>query len=453
MEIIINNKRIYDFYKEHSYLNIEQMNLFFINIIEQITEKTNQTVESNQIQLLSDKLKAFEENLGIIKNNVNKIQNDVSLSFKEKLSEFKKEYIHEIQQLITIQSNTTNEKMKEQNTSIIENKLNTMLLQYHNLIKTTEQRIDTKLYDVKSNLTELKEINTSNQESQQELQNNLTHLLKKMENSSNKGKISENLLYNVLKSLYPHAQIESVGTQKETGDIILRRKNRPTILIENKNYNKNILQEEVKKFIRDIEIQNVCGLFLAQTHSITNKENYEINIHNGNVLVFVEEVNYDADKIKIAIDIIDQLKFKMDELTEDTNEKDSSIMINEEILREINKEYQYYQSQKLLQTKTIKESFQKILKQHEESYFFNLDKFLASKYANSTTSKLKCDYCDDFIAKNQSALSAHQRHCKMRVKLDETLVIDTITEEQKLKPKTHRKKKSTEQENTDDKIN
>ena len=70
-----------------------------------------------------------------------------------------------------------------------------------------------------------------------------------------------------------------------------------------------------------------------------------------------------------------------------------------------------------------------------------MDKFLASKYANSTTSKLKCDYCDDFIAKNQSALSAHQRHCKMRVKPEENLVIDTITEEQKNKPKTHRKKK------------
>jgi hypothetical protein len=160
--------------------------------------------------------------------------------------------------------------------------------------------------------------------------------------------------------------------------------------------------------------------------------------------VFVEEVNYDADKIKIAIDIIDQLKFKMDELAEDTNEEDSSIMINEEILREINKEYQYYQSQKLLQTKTIKESFQKILKQHEESYFFNLDKFLASKYANSTTSKLKCDYCDDFIAKNQSALSAHQRHCKLRIKPEENQVIDTITEEQKIKSKTQRKKKSEE---------
>ena len=229
-----------------------------------------------------------------------------------------------------------------------------------------------------------------------------------------KGKISENLLYNVLKSLYPYAQIDSVGGQKETGDFLLKRKNRPTILVENKNYSKNVVQDEVKKFIRDTEIQNVCGIFLSQTHSIANKENYEINFHNGNVLVYVEEVNYDADKIKVAIDIIDQLKSKYDEMN--ANNGDDSVLINEELLREINKEYQTFITQKVLMTKTMKESFQKILKQHEETQFFNLDKFLASKYATSTSVNLTCNYCDRFIAKNQSALSAHQRHCKSKPK-------------------------------------
>jgi len=417
--IIIRNKRIYDFYKEKPHLNIEQMNLFFINVIEQITEKSNQTVESSQIQLLSDKLKTFEEHLGLIKTNVNNIQQDVSMSFKDKLAEFKKESIQEIQQLITLQSIDNSEKMKQQNSDILEHKMNQLLLQYHTLITNSEQRIDTKLYDVNNKLAEIKTLNTTNQDSQLQLQNNLSNLLKKMENSNLKGKISENLLYNVLKSLYPYAQIDTVGGQKETGDFFLKRKNRPTILIENKNYNKNVLQDEVKKFIRDTEIQNVCGIFLSQTHSIVNKENYEINFHNGNVLVYVEEVNYDADKIKVAIDIIDQLKSKYDELN--ANHDDESVLINEELLREINKEYQAFTTQKLLLTKTMKESFQKILKQHEETQFFNLDKFLASKYATSMTVNLTCNFCDGYVAKNQSALSAHQRHCKLKMKQEEPL--------------------------------
>jgi len=441
--ITICNKRIYEFYKENPHLNIERMNLFFINVIEQITEKTNQTIDSSQIHLLSDKLKAFEEHLGLIKTNVNNIQYDVSSSFKDKLTEFKKEYLQDIQQFITIQSTETNEKMKNQNTDIIEHKMNQLLLQYHTLITSSEQRIDTKLYDVNNKLMEIKEINSTNQDSQLQLQNNLSNLLKKMENSNLKGKISENLLYNVLKSLYPYAQIDTVGGQKETGDFFLKRKNRPTILIENKNYNKNVLQDEVKKFIRDTEIQNVCGIFLSQTHSITNKENYEINFHNGNILVYVEEVNYDADKIKIAIDIIDQLKSKYDEMN--ANHNDESVLINDELLREINKEYQAFITQKILLTKTMKESFQKILKQHEESQFFNLDKFLASKYATSATVNLTCNYCDGYIAKNQSALSAHQRHCKLKMKQEEHVhVINQVVEKAEKIENTETKTKKNE---------
>ena len=83
----------------------------------------------------------------------------------------------------------------------------------NNVINSTEQRIDTRL-------TEIKDISTVNNSSQTSLCTNINDLLKKMENSSSKGKISENILFNVLHSLYPIAQIESVGTTKETGDII-----------------------------------------------------------------------------------------------------------------------------------------------------------------------------------------------------------------------------------------
>ena len=65
--------------------------------------------------------------------------------------------------------------------------------------------------------------------------------------------------------------------------------------------------------MRDVETQYCCGLFLSQNFGIANKDNFEINIHNGNILLYVHEVNNDAEKIKIAIDIIDKLKIKLDE--------------------------------------------------------------------------------------------------------------------------------------------
>ena len=126
-----------------------------------------------------------------------------------------------------------------------------------------------------------------------------------MEISSCKGKVSENIVFNILQNLYPSGQIDSVGTQKETGDIILRRLNKPTILIENKNWERNVVQEEVKKFIHDIEQQNCCGLFLSQNCGVATKENFgslwktlsEEMKTNPDVLAFGKELN---DKLGIT---------------------------------------------------------------------------------------------------------------------------------------------------------
>ena len=35
----------------------------------------------------------------------------------------------------------------------------------------------------------------------------------------------------------------------------MKRDNKPTILLENKNYDKNVGQDEVLKFLRDVETQ------------------------------------------------------------------------------------------------------------------------------------------------------------------------------------------------------
>jgi hypothetical protein len=242
-----------------------------------------------------------------------------------------------------------------------------------------------------------------------------------MEISSVKGKISENIVSSILHSLFPVAQIDSVGTTKETGDVILTRVNKPKILIENKNWEKNVVQEEVKKFIHDVETQNCCGIFLSQNYGIANKGNFEININNGNVLVYVHEVNNDAEKIKIAIDIVDHFKMRLDQL----NTHSEVDTISKELLDEINQEYQIYISQKLMITKTIKDFNQKILKQIEDFQIPSLEHYLSTRYATSS-SKFSCQYCE-YIGKNQQALSAHLRGCNIKKGITETNLITIKT--------------------------
>jgi hypothetical protein len=227
-----------------------------------------------------------------------------------------------------------------------------------------------------------------------------------MENSSSKGKISENIVLNILRELFPSAEVEYVGSQKESGDIMIHRKDKQKILVENKCYeSRQVTSDQVKKFIHDVDTQNCSGLFLSQEGGIVNKENFEINIHNRNVLLYIHNVNYDPDIIKIAIDIIDSFKSKLDEIT-----TTDDYSISKDILEEINKEYQLFLEQKLAQLKMVKEFSQKMIKNIEGIELPCLEKMLSSRFGYITSGKFICEKCN-FVGKNPLALSVHKRTC------------------------------------------
>ena len=184
------------------------------------------------------------------------------------------------------------------------------------------------------------------------------------------------------------------------------------ILIENKSWTRNIVQAEVIKFIRDIETQDCSGIFLSQNTKITTKNNFEINIHNNNVLVYIHEVSNDPDKIKLAIDIIDNLKIKIDDVLQG---KDSSTdTISKEIVEYINIEYQNFITQKTSLIKITKDFNKRILKQIDELKLPSLEDYLSRKYSFSSN-KYVCEYCN-FVGKNQQSKSAHLRGCVERKK-------------------------------------
>lgn len=277
-------------------------------------------------------------------------------------------------------------------------------------IETSQSIINTTLSSTEKRLEDkmdtIKEITTTSTNSANSLNGSLNELLKKFENSSAKGKLSENLILNIIETLYPSAEITSVGQTKESGDILLVRTNKPKILIENKLWGRSVVQAEVVKFIRDIDVQKCCGIFLSQNGKITTKENFEINIHNGNVLVYVHEVHNDPDKIKLAVDIVDHLKEKLDEYEDYNNEQDN---ISKEMLEYINVEYQNFVSSKSSLIKLAKEFNQKLIKQIEDIKMPSLENYLSSKYSFSSN-KFICEFCS-FVGKNQQSKSAHIRGC------------------------------------------
>jgi len=463
--ISITNKKVFNFYEEHKNLNFENMNVLFVDILDTLLRNTNPTLDANIAATLIDSLKSLQGQVNNIEDNITKNQSEIGNVFTLKFLDFKREYMTDMQMILSsnttdkigplikeyndslldktrimvgeiipknqetlhknidsslqqLQTSITNDTTMLMNSSLtkdvlenysssIDEKFSSTLLSSQNLlnslIASTEKRLD-------SRLSEIKDLSSTNNTSQVSLCDNINDLLKKMENSSAKGRISENILFNVLHSLYPTAQIDYVGSTKETGDIILKRKDKPAIVFENKNYDRNVGQEEVRKFLRDIENQNCSGIMLAQHYGIANKNNFEIELNNNNVLVYMHKVEYDADKIKAAVDIIDYFKLCLNDLEVGSGEQ---INMSKEFLGDINKEYQNFVNNKLVHIKTIKDFQQKLISQVDDIKLPSLEHYLSRTFASSAAKELTCDYCN-YVAKNVRALTAHHRGCALK---------------------------------------
>lgn len=462
----ITNQRILTFFKEHPNLEPETLIVRFIDIMESLHETMNSSMNNSMVIDMLDKLKQINTKIDHVADKVNKITEDTKTQFSLKMAEFKKEYLAELNMVLTCNVsdkiaplvkeqnealfNKTNAMIQEvipKNETVLSDSIERMVGQFRESVNRDTQAMFANSMDketftkylsdfnnnmsgiisasqgllteaisrsgekLENKINNIQEISSNSNNNTISLHNSVGDLLKKFENSSSKGKMSENLIMNIVESLYPAAQIEAVGQTKETGDIILSRNHKPKILIENKLWNRSVVQAEVSKFIRDIEVQNCCGIFLSQGGKITTKDNYEINIHNGNVLVYVHDVNNDPDKIKLAVDIVDHLKCKLDEFAGEENTDN----ISKEMLDAINVEYQNFASSKTALIKLTKEFNKKFMKQIEEIKLPTLEDYLSSKYAFSSN-KFVCEYCG-FIGKNQQSKSAHLRGCAERKRI------------------------------------
>ena len=161
----------------------------------------------------------------------------------------------------------------------------------------------------------------------------------------------------------------------------------------------------------------MSGIFISQYSGITFKHNYHIDIHKGNILVYIQHCEYNPDRIRIAVDIIDYLYNKVQELnTDDSNN------ISKEILDDINEEYQSFISQKESALTILKDFTKKMNVQIEAIRLPSLDKYLDTKYASTKQNLFVCDICNDFVGSNKQILSAHKRGCKKRALLNNTAV-------------------------------
>jgi hypothetical protein len=479
--LTIDNKEVFDFYEKHS-LNFEQMNVLFCNILHTIITSTDKAFNQTMVDKLFENVNIITNKVNSIENIVNNQQTAVSSLLNLKFNDYRKECMSDLKLILTsnnidhitpliretnanlidkttliinellpknqeslsrdinsnfklLQSTILNETSKFLSSSLdkktIEDFLSSINLnmsQAHNtltnLISSSETRIESKLEVNDSKMNEIKNIFSDNNNSQKLLQTSVNEMLKKFEKGIGKGSVSEHITYNILLTLFPCAQIDHVGDTKEMGDIILIRNGKPKILIENKDHDScNVPKQDVEKFIRDCDIQKCCGIMLAQNRGIANKRNFEIQINNGNVLLYVHEVNFDVDKIKTSIEIVEQFKFKLDEININN---DNNYVIEHDTLEEINKEFNSYILQKHALLKLIRDFNEKMSSSVNDLKMPCIEKFLSNNFATSSAQGDKiCTYCEKYIPKS---MSSHHRYCtsKKDIETNSTFATDIV---------------------------
>jgi hypothetical protein len=472
--IKITDDTILSFYRENKNLDFVAMNHIFIDILKSLSSNLsntiNSTINSKVLSMVTD-----------IHTNLNGIKSDIII----KLNESKKEYIEDIKTILQNNSLTNNEKISsliEKNndnllikTTLIVNDVipksqDKNYIQIENCIKTfcssitqdtskilaltnkddthiaviikdietqftkmistiqqpifsfiqsSEERTNSGIQNVKDNLITQQSVN-------QKLTSELNDFLNKYKNnSSTKGNVSEAELYFILQTLMPSDEIIKVNSDTATCDLKVTRmdKSKPSILFENKDYSRSVTTDEVKKFERDIQTQKLHGVFISQKSPVTYKHNFQIDIINGLIHIYIPNAEYDANKIKIAIDIIDNLALKL-KLIENTN--DDKYSINKEDMEDIIEEYRNFISQKLQMIDTIKLVTKQLIDKMEDIQLPKLKKLFMNLGNIENDNDFKCSFCNSWSGRNKASLGAHIRNCKFNPKNKELNILTDI---------------------------
>ena len=474
--IVIQDETILSYYRENPHIDIVAINHVFIDILKNLSTNLSTTLHSTINSQILSIVSNIDKNLPLLKS-------DLLL----KLADSKREYLDDLRTTLANHSSSTHEKLGhsiERNNDLLLSKVKLTLddllpkSQEHNYqqiegcvknafallsqdtrhlmdaikankddstLKTFLDNIDNHLSNMLTNLQQplfssiksseertnqgiqqLKENVLLQQNIQETLRNEMHDFLNKYKNSSHfKGNVAEVELQHILLSLMPSDEVVRVGSDPASCDLRVNRKDstKPSILFESKNYNRSATTAEVKKFERDVQQQNTHGIFISHDSPITFKDNFQIDIINGLIHVYIPNANYQADKIKIAVDIVDHLAFRLGVMSK---QSDNEFSLGKEELDEITEEYKIFGIQKAQMLETIKTVNKQLIDRLEEIQFPKIKKLLIRLGHVENDNDFKCSLCNSWSGKNKASLGAHMRSCKFNSKRFKEATLDDL---------------------------
>jgi len=473
--IIITDKRILKYFNENPSMDIVTTIHIFIDILQKLSSDLSSTINNatntEVLSIVKD-----------IKNDISKQNSDMII----KMHDIKKEYMEDMKNALTTNTFTNVEKLSsllEKNTdtflsktqlfindtipksqTIHYTKIDSCLREFHAMISqdtkkllenvnndgntlkefmtTVDSQFNKMMLSLQqpifsfissseermnTNLSALKETSITQKVAQDKLSNELFEFLNKYKNNASvKGAVSENMLYTVLQTIFPSDEIMDCRSTTASGDFMVKRLNTscPTILFENKDYKNSVNTEEVDKFIRDVKLKKCHGILLSQFSPITYKKNFQIDICDGLIHVYIPNVEYNVEKIKTAVDIIDTLSLKLNIIEEEYSP--DNLNISRTDIDMIVEEYRKYGVQRIELIDLTKAYSKQITDKIEEMHLPCLRKTLINIGKEENESEFKCCYCNNYTGKNKAGLGAHIRKCKLNPKNSSEVESDNI---------------------------
>lgn len=139
---------------------------------------------------------------------------------------------------------------------------------------------------------------------QEEMRLEYENKLARQQNSYVKGKEGEEFVIHRLTLLFPTSEIEDTHAIPHRGDFVLRQDGF-VMMIETKNYSKNVQKSEIDKFYNDIDnpinrdIQ--CGIFVSLNTGICGKDDFQFEIRNRLPIIFIHHLNSNFESITMAV--------------------------------------------------------------------------------------------------------------------------------------------------------
>ena len=121
--------------------------------------------------------------------------------------------------------------------------------------------------------------------------------------STDKGKHGELLVQGELNKLFPCGEVEDTHAEPHRGDFIVRNEGM-TMMVEAKNYKRNVQKGEIDKFYKDVDNQRNneydCAILLSLSSGICNREDFRFEVRNDVPIMFIHNAADNFPAVRLA---------------------------------------------------------------------------------------------------------------------------------------------------------